>query len=821
MVMNLPKVTEKPINYDYFPTPMQAFIFRAWEFFAPEKIAGILGTTEENVKEEAQRMGLPPQSENLDIWMKNGYITIIRTMWHILPYDQLLELLGWTEEQLAAVLAEDDFLFQKLGRIKPDCEKVTYVKLTPEQIEKTKLIKESLEKHISQFKETERPFSWFEKKNTVKKKQYIKENSITLTSEWSVYDLADTENTKAFVSRFIKHIKETYDVSLNCGKSDKFCISVNCSKNLDCEEQHEIHVSDDKIEIFASDEPGILRALYYIEEMLSSNGCIPKGDISRKANFKTRFIYSFCGLYNNAFDVESDTYCPDALLEEYARIGVNGIWMQGILYQLTEFPFEKSISDGWQSRLAQLKKFSERAAKYGIKLYLYLNEPRCMPKSFFDDKKEIMGTVYGDDVVFCTSTKPVQDYLRNAVITICKNVPALGGFFTITASENNTNCYSRPGTEMCPRCAQRNPGAVYAEINNIIATAAHSVNPDIKTFAYNWAWEGTENVDVHDTIGMHSKDVILLTKTEEMLDIEISGIKYTMWDYTMAYPCPSDTAKQRWAWAKEAGLETAAKVQINNTWECSTVPYLPVYPYLEQHMKNLLKSGISHIMLGWTLGGYPSPNINLVSKYFFTNSDTDSFYLSEYGDQAMIVKKATTEFAKGFSNFPAEVSTQYFGPQNAGVSNQLFLAPTGYLATMTCFAYDSVQTWRQVFPVDVTTEQFGKICDGWKKGLDILSDMQDCEFKDISYACYTLFKSSYNQFRFIVSRDDSIQNNLELDKAYLAEIVRDELEMATNLYEIMMRNSSIGYEAANHYYFTRGLIAEKIVNCEYLLTKLK
>lgn len=819
MVMNLPKVTVKPVDYDYFPTKMQAFIFRAWEFFAPEKIAEILGTSAQNVKEEAERMGLLPQGDNLDIWMKNGYITIIRTMWHILPYDQLLSLLEWTDEKLANVLAEDDFLFEKLGRFKPDCEKVTYVKLTEEQIEATKIIKDSL-KTIASFEETQKPFSWLKDKVVEKKSQSVSKDGITLGSQWTVCDHCDNENTNAFVSRFVRHINQAYGISLKTEKADKFCINIQISENLTLEEQHEISVSDEKIEITAADEAGILRALYYMEDMLSSKGYIPYGNVSKKANFKTRYIYSFCGLYNNAFDVPSENYCPDELLEEYARVGVNGIWMQGILYQLTEFPFDNKVSSGWESRLSQLRNFAIRAAKYGIKLYLYLNEPRCMPKSFFDTREDIRGTIYGDNAVFCTSTKPVQDYLKNAVITICKNVPELGGFFTITASENNTNCYSRPGDHMCPRCAKRNPGEVYAEINNIIASAAHSVNPKIKTFAYNWAWEGTEGLDVFETIRKHSTDVILLTKTEETLDIEIDGIKYTMWDYTMAYPCPSDSAKGRWACAKEAGLETAAKVQINNTWECSTTPYLPVYPYLEDHMKNLLASGVSHLMLSWTLGGYPSPNINLISKYFFTNSDTDSFYLSEYGKYADLVKKATTEFSKGFSNFPAEVSTQYFGPQNAGISNQLFLKPTGYYATMTCFSYDSVDTWRQVFPLETTVKQFGKVCEGWKKGLDMLSDMKECEFKDISYVCYTIFKSSYNQFRFIISRNDSLNNNKDFDKEFLCEILKDELNMATKLYEIMMRNSTIGYEAANHYYFSRGLIAEKIVNCRYLLGKL-
>ena len=36
---------------------------------------------------------------------------------------------------------------------------------------------------------------------------------------------------------------------------------------------------------------------------------------------------------------------------------------------------------------------------------------------------------------------------------------------------------------------------------------------------------------------------------------------------------------------------------------------------------------------------------------------------------------------------------------------------------------------------------------------------------------------------------------------------------------LMNKNPSIGFEAANHYYFSRFGICEKIVNCDYLLRK--
>ncbi|MBQ2931373.1 MAG: hypothetical protein IJE62_00810 [Clostridia bacterium] len=51
----------------------------------------------------------------------------------------------------------------------------------------------------------------------------------------------------------------------------------------------------------------------------------------------------------------------------------------------------------------------------------------------------------------------------------------------------------------------------------------------------------------------------------------------------------------------------------------------------------------------------------------------------------------------------------------------------------------------------------------------------------------------------------------------MKEFVKAEKELALLAYEIMCRNSTVGYEAANHYYVTRASLMEKIVNCDYLL----
>ena len=140
----LPDIGEKTILPEYFPTAMQSFIFRNWEMVSKEKIAEVLETTVENVVLEAERMGLGAQ-ENTDVWMEKGYITIIRANWHLLPYEQLMTLLGWDDEKLSHILKEEDFLDIKLGNFKPACEKVVYRALTAEELAKTALVNKTMQ----------------------------------------------------------------------------------------------------------------------------------------------------------------------------------------------------------------------------------------------------------------------------------------------------------------------------------------------------------------------------------------------------------------------------------------------------------------------------------------------------------------------------------------------------------------------------------------------------------------------------------------------------------------------------------------------------
>lgn len=683
----LPTIGKTAIDLTHFPTKQQAFIFRAYEYVPLEKIAKVLRTDVDTVRHAADEMGLPDYCPG-DLWLKRGYITIIRRMWHILPYGQLSELMDMDEKTLARIMSEDDFLGIKLSD-KPSCEKLVWRALNEEEKTRTRQIKKVMQSISISGK---RPFEF------------------------------------------------DYDV--------------------------------------------------------------PKLHFEGKERFATRMIYAFSGLYNNAFDVNSEEFLSDEQLKAYQALGINGIWTQGLLSQLSPFPFDPAVSAGYEKRLERLKAMTERLAKFGIKLYLYLNEPRALPLPFFKKHPELLGHIKGEEGCLCTSVPQVRDYLKNAVESVCRAAPLIGGFFTITRSENLTNCYSHTGTRnepcSCSRCKNASVAEVISETINCFLEGAQRVDRNIKVFAWSWRWDEFNE----DIIPRLPKDVILLSQSELDIPFEIGGVNGNVLDYSMSIIGPGERARREWKIARDCGLEVGAKVQINTTWEASTVPAIPVSPSVEKHMQGLQEEDVKHLLLSWTLGGYPCNNIATAAKYFFEKCDGQP--------QNSALYEAEKQFVEAFKEFPFHIGVLYYGPQNAGPSTLLFEKPTGYKTSMTCFAYDDLENWRAIYPLNTFEEQFSKLCEKWEVGLNMLDEKDDSEPAIMARAAYCLFKSSLNQIRFIRARDSG---------CYSAAVsaATDELLIAKKMLDLINKNAAIGYEAANHYYYSKGQLIEKIVNCNYII----
>ena len=50
----------------------------------------------------------------------------------------------------------------------------------------------------------------------------------------------------------------------------------------------------------------------------------------------------------------------------------------------------------------------------------------------------------------------------------------------------------------------------------------------------------------------------------------------------------------------------------------------------------------------------------------------------------------------------------------------------------------------------------------------------------------------------------------------MRKIAENEEKTARDMLSLMNRSAAIGFEAANHYYFSKGALAEKVLNCRHL-----
>jgi len=250
-----------------------------------------------------------------------------------------------------------------------------------------------------------------------------------------------------------------------------------------------------------------------------------------------------------------------------------------------------------------------------------------------------------------------------------------------------------------------------------------------------------------------------------------------------------------------------------------------------RHAENLRGANVNGLMLGWTLGGYPSPNLEVVSATLAGGSADEAMRqvaARRFGSSlAPAVVTAWRGFSAAFREFPYHIGVVYSGPQQLGPANLLWNEATGYRATMVGFPYDDLDQWRAVYPSEVFIQQLDKVADGFGRALAELriSTAQSMgatpterraltEECGVAEAAAIHFRSSANQARFVLARRAGARQ-----RAKLESVLKDEIALARRLHDIQSRDSRIGFEASNQYYYVPVDLLEKVLNCRHLLAR--
>jgi hypothetical protein len=714
-----------PLAADHFPSRLHAFVWRNWQLVSVERMAQVVGAEPQQVRELGRRLGLPPQPPIGEDLHKRSYITVIRRNWHLLPYDQLLALLGWSAEELAYSLREDDFLYVKLGNLKPACE----------------------------------PLHWHEPDAAERRRE---------------------DAIRAVVAR-------NFPGGLLAGGRPLFGFIDDLCAPLPPAE--------------ADSAPAAV------------------------SHFATRFGYSYFATYGDPLlDASLDPY-PDAYLDRLSRAGVNGVWLPVVLYKMAPFPWDEGLSAGWETRLANLGALAARTRRHGVRLDLYLNEPRAMPLAFFEQHPELKGVTEGDHAALCTSVPVVRQYLTDATARLCAAAPQLGGVFTISASENLTNCWSHGQGATCPHCGERGAAEVIAEANAALEAGVHRANPEAEVIVWDWGWPDDQAPAI---IARLPRSVALMSVSEWSLPITRGGISSLVGEYSISSVGPGPRALKHWALARARGLRTFAKVQAGTTWELGSVPYIPATALVAEHLCALAKGtgdppvAADGLMLGWTLGGYPSPNLELagiIDGMAKPDADEALRELARRRFGAAHVPAALAAWrvmSAAFREFPYQSGLLYCGPQHMGPANLLYPRPTGYHATMVGFPYDDLTAWRAIYPPPVFVAQFERVAAGFREGARLLAaepaNAALTSEATVAEATAICFQSCADQARYVLARDQGATDAMNT-------ATRAEESAARRLYTLQLADPRLGFEASNHYFYTPLDLVEKVVQCEWLLSR--
>lgn len=791
---DLPEIKDKNINYFICPTMWQEVIFRNYGMVTNSTLSKILGTSEDIIAFNAALLGLDKLVYNPK-WLSLGYITIIRANWHILPYEQIAEVLGITLEKLSVILREEDFLNVKLGNFKPKTDAVKYLPLSCGEYEQTLAIGKIVQNNYLSLQQ-----SYFDFAKSL--------SSETFNNNFEIIDNTKSELTQ----RYISFTKKYYDLSHLAKQTIKLEL---CNMPIS-QESYRLQISDCNISISATTAVGIFRGLQEIAE----NTSLKSGEYLRIAKIEQRIIHSYLGGCGDILNLEKNDYFSDELLTRLAKAKVNGIWLTAIFYQLREFAFDKKISEGHEKRIAILQALQQKLDCYGLKLYLYINEPRCLPMSFFESQPELLGEQYNGDGAMCTSNHIVKEYITDSAEYVCRKIPSLGGFISITMSENLTNCYSRNITNFtsCHKCSERSREDVTAEVNNLIYKGIKQAASTAKLIAWNWGYTtgyGWSEQQTYAAFERLDKGIDFMAISEDLMQIEKMGVKTYVQDYSISNIGPSERTKNMINKASEQGRKSVVKVQLSNSWEMCITPYLPVFETNYKHLCNLAAINVGGLMLSWTHGGYPSPNLDVAKLFYYdTPRSLKSFYKKQYGTAANTAESIVKIYSQAFSQYPFSLELIYTGAQHTGVTNPFYAVKTNMAATMVGFAYDDLSLWRGNYSENAFIKMLENMLKKIDSAKELMAKLSDCnesesELKIYCNIFYCTIKSLYNQAQFIMARDKA-------DKQGMIKFIDSETLNVKFFYENYVKSCLIGYEASNHYLFNQNNILQKIVNLQLL-----
>jgi hypothetical protein len=442
--------------------------------------------------------------------------------------------------------------------------------------------------------------------------------------------------------------------------------------------------------------------------------------------------------------------------------GYSIVWLRGQLRDLVTFEEAPHWDNENAKRVAALNQIIAEGLKAGVKVFLYINEP----KGFFEhdpifqkypDLKgpfnplslHPLASNFEPTHAFCTQNDFADIYLTGGFRKLFTECPDLAGIIMITASEILSHCFSNVDEQnllnedfkhrvvQCPRCAQTTSIATVIDVIEKIRKGVRQASATAKVVAWNWSWGMYEQSPQRSIISGLSEDITILCDMQRGGSKTVEDIPLVVDEYSFSYLGPSPLFIDTASLAEETGHELWAKIMVNVTHEFLVVPYLPLPFRLSKKMISVRDLGATGLMACWNYGGDTSTWMAQLASRIFRNPGfgTDAIVpevrrLAEeiYGTtRAKAAYSAWEEFDAAFEYFPFDLFLIYYGPHMHGTGFEWVFTPEEirmpwYFQNESGRRGTKLSEWCGRLSPEQIIHLLRKLTDRWAKGVRLLAD---------------------------------------------------------------------------------------------------
>lgn len=703
-----------------------------------------------------------------------------------------------------------------------------------------------------------------------------KKGELRLSEQWGIVLPAHVSPQVAEAVKGLTAFLKASDITLRKGHIEAADTITIMHAPQKAAESYRIRTAQRSVRI-EGDDSGIMYALFHLEDIMRTRGApiLPLGTIAKKPLLTTRILRSpMAFFYADEFTRVKTAY-PDNYLRKMAYQGFNAVWLRGKLADLAKVEVFPEFGAGSEEKIAGLNDLVTRAARFGIKVFIYFNEPLFKREDdpFFKKYPQVKGEPHAPEkaAALCTSTPEVKSFLRDGIKYVFTKVPGLGGVILITASEHHTHCYSHFSTRanqfggtrpamQCPRCRDRKPEDVIGELVSLINEGVRSANPNAQVIVWNWSWSMFYDDPQSEMIRSLPKDVIVMGDFDRGSKRVTDGFEHLIDEYSLTFVGPADrfigTARE----AKSGGREIFAKLQVGTTHEIGSVPYFPLYRNIAEKFIRAKKHGVTGAMECWNFGNILSPNTELANAFSWDPlPESIDAYLSSFAAKEFGVKasssfvKAWGHFDRAATHYPFSIPFLYWGPMHFGPAYPLSFEKNGKPAPVAWLLPqeidydmdhelmkrvdfgDDIESYRGPFTPENLIACLRNFCDDWadglalirKAGVNVPAALKSNYVREytVSAAVHSQILTAANVTEFIVTRNRYLESNDAKTKrgllSRMAALARDEIANAKFCRTLAVKNTMLGFHGeAYGYDYTPKKIDAKILTTQATLSKI-